>query len=73
MEAEKWRVRASVLDTEVKRLKTLVELSTMNTTPSTSGPTAPPACIKRVTICKNPGCRVMAFNKDDLVLVSVNY
>jgi len=72
MEAERWRVRASVLDTEVKRLKTLIELSTMNTTPSTSGPTSPPACIKRVTICKNPGCRVMAFNKDDLVLVSVS-
>jgi len=72
IEAERWKVRASVLDTEVKRLKTLVELTAMNTTPSTSGPTAPPACIKRVSICKNPGCRVMAFNKDNLVLVSVS-
>jgi len=72
MEAEKWKVRASVLDTEVRRLKTVAELSAMNTMPSTSGPNAPPTCIKKVTLCKNPGCRVMAFNKNDLVLVSVS-
>jgi len=70
IEAERWKVKASYLDNEVKRLKSLVD-NEVHHKPSTSGPTAIRQCLKKINLCKNQGCRVMAFNKNNMMLVSV--
>jgi hypothetical protein len=71
LEAERWKVKATFLDSEVKRLKTIVNAEIQNKA-STSGPTTLRQCIKKINICKNQGCRVMAFNKNNMMMVSVN-
>jgi len=68
LEAERWKVKATYLDNEVKRLKTMVNFELQNK-PSTSGSTTVRQCIKKINICKNLGCRVMAFNKNNMMMV----
>lgn len=69
IEVEKWKNKATDLDKEVKRLKTAVDEEAFDR-PSTSGPTAIRQCIKKINLCKNKGCRVLAFNKANMMLVS---
>lgn len=69
MEAEKWKVRATYLDGEVKRLKTMVDIDLLKK--QAAGPTSLRQCIKKINVCKNSGCRVMAYNKETMMLVSV--
>jgi len=71
LEAERWKVKATFLDHEVKRLKTIVNVE-LQKKASISGPTTLRQCIKKINICKNLGCRVMAFNKNNMMMVSVN-
>jgi len=61
MEAEAWKLRATTLDTKVKRLKRLH-----------NGPTEPAGCQRTINFGINQSCRVMAFNENDKLLVSVN-
>uniref|UniRef100_A0A2S2PGK9 RING-type E3 ubiquitin transferase n=1 Tax=Schizaphis graminum TaxID=13262 RepID=A0A2S2PGK9_SCHGA len=68
LEAERWKVKATYLDNEVKRLKTIVNAELQNK-PSTSGSSTVRQCIKKIAICKNLGCRVMAFNKNNMMMV----
>jgi len=71
IEEKKWKVRAEILDTEVKRLNT-IKHKELSSNASANGLNVPPSCIKTINICKNQSCRVMAFNKNDLMLVSVS-
>jgi len=59
MEAKQYKLKAEILDTEVKRLKSLLF-------------TEPAAIQRTITICKNQSCRVMAYNKNNRMLVSVS-
>ncbi|KAE9528787.1 hypothetical protein AGLY_012362 [Aphis glycines] len=59
MEAERWRSNAETLDTEAKRLKRLLY----------DGHTEPAACQRTFTVCKNQSCGVMAYNKNNRMLV----
>ncbi|XP_060878073.1 E3 ubiquitin-protein ligase RFWD3-like isoform X2 [Metopolophium dirhodum] len=67
LEAEKWKVKATYLDSEVKRLKTMVDIDLLNK--QAAGPTSLRQCIKKISMCKNVGCRVMAYNKHTMMLV----
>ncbi|XP_022181276.1 E3 ubiquitin-protein ligase RFWD3-like isoform X2 [Myzus persicae] len=67
LEAEKWKVKATYLDNEVKRLKTMVDADLLNK--QAAGPTSLRQCIKKINLCKNLGCRVMAYNKYSMMLV----
>jgi len=62
MEAERWISNASALDNEAKRLKRLCY----------DGHTEPAACQQTFAVCKNNSCRVMAYNKNNRMLVSVS-
>lgn len=70
LEAEKWKVKATYLDNEVKRLKTMVDADLLNK--QAAGPTSLRQCIKKINLCKNLGCRVMAYNKYSMMLVSIS-
>lgn len=62
MEAEQYKLNTEMLDTELKRLKSLYY----------GGPTEPAGIQQTITICKNQSCRVMAYNKNNRMLVSVS-
>lgn len=55
---------------ENERLKSVIENSKFGL-PSTSGPTSLRKCLKKIVLCRSPGCRVMAYNKSNMMLVSV--
>jgi len=69
-EINKCKVQHEHLINEVRRLKTVVE-GMQSGQPSTSGPTSNRSCLKKISLGKNnPGCRVLAFNKNSMLLVS---
>jgi len=70
LEAENWKIKATFLDGEVKRLKTMVDTDLLNK--EAAGPSSLRKCLKKINICKNLGCRVMAYNKETMMLVSVS-
>lgn len=71
-EIESWRTKNANLREEVKRLKTLVDKMIAGVPPSSIGPTSGRQCLKRIKIHGvNPGCRVMAFNRNNMLLVCI--
>lgn len=73
-EVEKWKVKNNLLNNEVEKLKKIIEDSKnvqSCSSSSSSGPTSVRQCIKKVPLCKDAGCRVMAYNKNNLLLVII--
>lgn len=68
-EVEKYKVKNQHLIAENERLKSVIEKSKSGLS-STTGPTTFRLCLKKINLCKNPSCRVMAFNKNTMMLVS---
>lgn len=71
-EADRWKAKYEYAATEVKKLRVLVE-SQKHGLPSSSNQTSNRQCLKKINLSKtNAGCRVMAFNKSKMLLVSIN-
>lgn len=57
---------------EVKRLKALVDKLVAGVPPTSVGPTSGRQCLKKIKIHgTNPDCRVIAFNRNNMLLVSI--
>lgn len=67
-EVEKWKVKNDLLSNELEKLKKIIADSKSDQ-PCSSGPTSIRQCIKKVNLCKDAGCRVMAYNKHNMLLV----
>lgn len=74
-EVEKWKVKNNLLNNEVEKLKKIIEdsknVQSCSSSSSSSGPTSVRQCIKKIHLCKDAGCRVMAYNKNNLLLVII--
>ncbi|XP_050419989.1 E3 ubiquitin-protein ligase RFWD3-like [Adelges cooleyi] len=70
MEVEKWKIRSESLNNELKMLKDSVEKAVQSGQgPFISEQTSIRQCLKKIVICKEVGgCRVMAFNKTNMLL-----
>lgn len=72
-EADKFKAKNDNLVNEVNKLKCVIEEMeaghrvNVNTTNSSN---VFRKCLKHIRLCKTPGCRVMAFNKNSMLLVS---
>lgn len=70
LDLEKWKYKVKQLNNEVERLKTMVE-KVRSDQATTSQSTPIRYRLKKMVLGKNPGCRVMAYNKNNMLLVSV--
>lgn len=71
IEINNWKIKNCTLREEVKRLKTIVDKMVAGVPPSSIGPTSGRQCLKRIKIHgANPSCRVMAFNRNNMLLAS---
>lgn len=72
-EADKFKAKNDYLVNEVNKLKCVIEemkaghKSIVNSTNSSN---LIRKCLKHIHLCKTRGCRVMAFNKNSMLLVS---
>lgn len=71
MNLDTFKVKNQSLCAEVKKLKTIIEILNNNQPIKASGPTYSRRCLKKINLCKTPSCRVMAFNKHNMLLVSL--
>lgn len=71
LDIEKWKVKNESLCAEVNKLKTIIERLNNNEPINFSGPTHARQCLKKISLCKSPSCRVVAFNKHNMLLVSM--
>jgi len=62
------KVKNQILTNEINELRSIVNKYNSER-PSTS--ISPRQCIKTINISKTPSCRVMAFSKAQMLLVSV--
>lgn len=70
LDLEKYKYTAKQLKNEVERLNTMIEKKQFDQ--ATRVQSAPIRyCLKKVILGKNPTCRVMAYNKSNMLLVSV--
>lgn len=67
---ETWKVKYANLNNEVLRLKSVVD-TIKSGPPSTTNPESVRQCLKKINLCKIPGCRVMAYNKHTMLLVRI--
>lgn len=72
LDIEKWKVKNESLCVEVKKLKTIIEGLNNNQPINVNGPTYMRQCLKKISLCKTPSCRVMAFNKHNMLLVCMS-